>query len=112
MNEVSQPESTHNEGDGGAVGELGADHTTSQLGELLESGIPGVHFCSLNCTQAVSRVLEDVVIAPRISPWRESFPHGAPYGAMVVSAMPSMKLAMQEWSLSPLPSFISAPNIC
>jgi methylenetetrahydrofolate reductase (NADPH) len=47
---------------------LGVEHTTAQLSELLESGVPGVHFYALNRTHSVSKVLENVGIGPRIIP--------------------------------------------
>ncbi len=56
------------EGDNGSVAELGIEHTTGQLSELLESGIPGVHFYALNRTHSVSRVLQNVGIAPQVIP--------------------------------------------
>jgi methylenetetrahydrofolate reductase (NADPH) len=54
------------EDDDGAVAELGVEHTTGQLSELLESGIPGVHFYALNRTRSVSQVLQNVGIAARV----------------------------------------------
>ena len=46
----------------------GVEHTTAQLGELLEQGVPGVHFYAMNRTHSVSKVLENVGIVPRIIP--------------------------------------------
>jgi methylenetetrahydrofolate reductase (NADPH) len=54
------------EGDDGAVARLGVEHTTAQVNELLQSGVPGVHFYALNRTRSVSQVLENVGIGPRI----------------------------------------------
>ena len=56
------------EGDDGAVAELGVEHTTGQLSELLASSIPGVHFYALNRTHSVSKVLQNVGIAPQVIP--------------------------------------------
>ena len=53
------------EDDDAAVTKLGVEHTTAQLRELLDAGIPGVHFYALNRTHSVSRVLESVGIAAR-----------------------------------------------
>ena len=50
------------------MAELGVEHTTGQLSELLESGIPGVHFYALNRTHSVSRVLQNVGIVPQVIP--------------------------------------------
>ena len=54
------------EHDNDAVTSLGIEHATAQLAELQEAGIPGIHFYALNRTHSVSRILENVGIAPQV----------------------------------------------
>ena len=46
--------------DDAAVRELGVEYATAQVRELLDSGVPGVHFYALNRSYSISRILRNL----------------------------------------------------
>ncbi|QDT38601.1 methylenetetrahydrofolate reductase [NAD(P)H] [Stratiformator vulcanicus] len=46
--------------------EIGVDHAIKQCRELIEAGIPGIHFYVLNKSQAAERILGALDVAPAI----------------------------------------------
>lgn len=47
-----------------AVLQIGVEHTTRQAQELLESGVPGIHFYTLNKSPATRQVMQNLIKAP------------------------------------------------
>lgn len=47
-----------------AVLQIGVEHTTRQAQELLESGVPGIHFYTLNKSPATRQIMQNLVTAP------------------------------------------------
>ena len=45
--------------------QVGVEHATAQSAELLESGIPGLHFYVLNQSRATGSILEAIGLPPR-----------------------------------------------
>lgn len=52
--------------DAAAQFELGVEYAITQCRELLEAGVPGIHFYALNKSEACHRILEALGVAPRI----------------------------------------------
>ena len=56
--------------DPGAILEIGVEHATRQVAELLEAGVEGVHFYTLNKSPATRMVLERLGFRPEPLPPR------------------------------------------
>jgi len=56
--------------DPGAILEIGVEHATRQVAELLEAGVEGVHFYTLNKSPATRMVLERLGFRPKPLPPR------------------------------------------
>jgi methylenetetrahydrofolate reductase (NADPH) len=50
--------------DDAAAAAFGIEFATAQCADLLENGVPGLHFYSLNKAPAVTRILENLHLAP------------------------------------------------
>ena len=44
-------------GDPEQVGAIGVEHATRQCRDLLDNGVPGIHFCTLNRSPATKQIL-------------------------------------------------------
>lgn len=49
--------------DAAAVAELGIEHATKQCEQLVRAGVPGLHFYTLNKSEAASRILHNLGLA-------------------------------------------------
>jgi methylenetetrahydrofolate reductase (NADPH) len=51
-----------------AATEFGIEYATRQCEELLREGVPGIHFYTLNKAHSTSRILNNLGLAPRVTP--------------------------------------------